>query len=142
MNLMSEELKAKAEVAKDLILQGAGEVNITGSDLKVIKGRPFPSASAGTTQVVHVNAQASAHSVQELGLRLHLFRKEIEARYAGNEEIKDMKEKLDLLEQEIGKKSPNQNVLKKIAHWALNAGWDIFLRLMPIIIDKLNQVAP
>jgi hypothetical protein len=132
-------LKARAEVALDLINRGAEEVQITGTDLKVVGKRSPYSSPAGSVQVVNVNAQTSVHSQVELSFRLHIVQKELEEAYKGRAAFDDISEKLRSLEQELEKRQPDKSVLKNIIAWAIDTGSDVLAKLAPIIIDKLVQ---
>ena len=134
-------LKAKADVARDLISQGAEEVHITGTDLKVVGKRQSPDMPTGSAvQVVNVNAQATAHSQVELSVRLHIVRKELEEAYQGRAVLNEISEKLNSLEKELAKKNPDRSILKKTINWAIDTGWDVFAKLTPIIIDKASTM--
>jgi hypothetical protein len=135
-----EDLKAKAEVARDLISQGAEEVHITGTDLKVVGKRSSSTVPMGSVQVVNVNAQATTHSRIELSVRLHLVRQELEETYQGKAVLNEISEKLSYLERELAKKNPDKSVLKKMIDWAIDTGWDVFVKLTPIIIDKISTM--
>ena len=108
MTTSLQDLKDKAEVARDLISQGAEEVQITGTDLKVVGKRSSSIAPPGSIQVVNVNAQAITHSQIVLSVRLHLVRRELEVIYQGKAVLNEVLEKLSTLEQELAKKNPDE----------------------------------
>jgi hypothetical protein len=89
------------------------------------------------TQVVNVNAQATSHSTAELTVRLHFIRKEIENSYRNSKDLPKIRKKIDLLEGELTKTRPDKSELKKIIKWSLNTGRSLFLKIAPIIVDKL-----
>ena len=139
---MDEELKAKAEVIRDLLAQGVEEVSIIGTDIKVVRKKASEShqqITGANKQNINVNvlAQASAQSTTTLVLRLNLSRLELKDNYKNDKRLFEIEKKLDMLEKEIAKASPNKNTLKKILQWALNFGWDVFLKIAPIVIDKV-----
>ncbi len=139
MSSITEELKAKADVALDLIAQGADEVEISGTDIKVLRRKKNEAVGSGMTQVVNVNASASAQTVTALAVRLHYIREELEQAHRDDPKIDQLRSKLSSLEKELEKKKPNDKVLKSIVKWSADKGWDVFMKLIPIIIDKLSQ---
>ena len=139
MSAITEELKAKAEVARDLIAQGADEVEIRGTDIKVLRRKKNEAVGSGMIQVVNVNASASAQTMTALAVRLHYIRDELEQAYRDDPKIDQLRLKLSDLEKELEKKKPNDEVLKSIIKWSADKGWDVFMKLIPLIIDKLSQ---
>lgn len=137
-----DELKLKAEVARDLINQGAEEVEINGVDLKVVKTRSTYDSSTGPIQVVNVSAQSTANSESGLILQMHIIRKELEEKFSDTTILKQIKENLDSLERELKKKKPDKRIIKKIINWAIDTGWEVFVKLVPVILDKLKFIAP
>lgn len=139
MSAITEELKAKADVALDLISHGADEVEISGTNIKVLRRKKNESVGSGMTQVVNVNASASAQTVIALAVRLHYVREELEQALRDDPRIDQLRSRLSDLEKELEKKKPNDKVLKSIIKWSADKGWDVFMKLIPIIIDKLSQ---
>ena len=142
---MSQDLEAKAKVIIDLLNQGAEEVSITGTDIKAIRKPSSDNLgpnTQGTIQIVNVNAQASSQSSTSLELKLHIARVELKEKYRQDEKrLEEIDGKLNSLEKELSKPTPNQNKLKEILRWAIDFGWDVFAKLAPIIIHKLSMVA-
>ena len=138
MSAITKELKAKADVARDLIAQGADEVEISGTDIKVLRRKQNEVLGSGMTQVVNVRANSSVHTPMELALQLHYVSKELEELYREDPEIDQLRSRLSELEEELAKKKPNNGVLKSIIKWSMDKGWDVFVKIIPIIINKLT----
>ncbi len=134
---MPDDLKSKAKVILDLLDHGAEEVEITGTDIKVVRKKGTKKSASGPTQIVNVHTQATAHSSSAIELRLNLAFLELKENYKESKRLDEIDEKQKILEKELAKTKPNKNTLKKILQWALDFGWDIFVRIAPIIIDKV-----
>ncbi len=142
---MSQDLQAKAKVIIDLLNQGAEEISITGTDIKVVR-KPTPDNlgpnAQGTIQIVNVNAQASSQSSTSLELQINIARVELKEKYRQDDKrVQEIDRKLNSLEKELSKPTPNQNKLKEILRWAIDFGWDVFAKVAPIIIDKVLTAA-
>ena len=136
---MSKDLKAIANVVRDLLKQGATEVKIKGTDIKIVAkkatkpGKRYPS---GPTQTVKVQVLASSQSTTSLALQVNFALLELKDAYSNDKRLPELEEKLNSLEKELKKRYPNKNVLKKILRWALDFSWEVFLKIAPIIISK------
>ena len=136
---MNRELKLKADVIRDLLARGAEEVSITGTNIKVKKPKKQPRTSGGPTQIVNVQTQANVQTNLSLPLRLNFAHSELKNQYKRNKKkISEINSKVKSLEKELSKGKYSKGTLKKTLNWALNFGWDAFVKIAPIIIDKVS----
>lgn len=137
---MSEDLESIAKVAIDLLKQGATEVKVKGTDIKIVAKKatkPGKRHSSSPKQTVNVyQVQSSSQSTKSLVIQVNLALVELKDTYSNDERLPEIEEKLKSLEKELKKRSPNKNILKKILRWALDFSWEMFLKIAPIIINK------
>ena len=55
-------------------------------------------------------------------------------------EIREIRKKLNELSNELQKKKPKWDKIKKILMWALDFGKDIFIQLLPLLIKSTSSV--
>lgn len=55
-------------------------------------------------------------------------------------EIREIRKKLNELSDELQKKKPKWDKIKKILMWALDLGKDIFIQLLPLLIKSTSSV--
>ena len=138
---MNTDLDTKAKVAFDLLAQGAEEVSIVGTDIKVVRRTSDPDSkksSSGNTQIVHVHTQTSANSSANVAAHFSIIRHDLRENYKNDKRLSELEKGLSEIENELKKQSPNKKKLNRILHWLLDFGWEAFLKVTPIIIDKLS----
>lgn len=135
---MEEDLRVKAAVALDLLGRGAEEVAITGTDIVVRKRMPEVShqGSGGNTQVVNVHTQAASSSSANIVAHISVVRHELREIYKTNEKLPELEKKLDALESELSKSRPDKSKLKKYLQWLMDFGWEAFIKIMPVVLEK------
>jgi len=48
-----------------------------------------------------------------------------------------LKEKIDQLEKEVKKSTPNKSSLQEKLRWFLDFGWDVFAKVAPIVLNSI-----
>lgn len=137
---MSNDLETKAKVALDLLRQGAEEVEIVGTNLKVLRQNAsgkLRSQNGGPIQIVNVHSEASARSDLKIGIQLSIVRQELRESYKNDSRLHLLEKRIDSLEKELNKSNPDKKQVKKILRWLMDFGWEAFKRIVPIVLDKL-----
>jgi glycogen debranching enzyme len=132
---MSDDLDRKAKVALDLIDKGAEEVQIVGTDIKVVR-KSEAQQSPGPTQIVNVHAEATASQSVNIKTQFSIIREKMNAHYKGNPRLPELQEKIDGLEKELRKQKPDKTSVTAKLKWMLDYGWDAFIAVAPSIVDK------
>lgn len=136
---MSDDLETKAKVALDLLAQGAEEVTITGTDIKVVRKSQADNANQSETAntVINVNANATASSSVNISAQFSIVKEELRRVHEATPEWPQLKNKIDQLEKEVKKSKPNKSSLKKKLRWFLDFGWDVFAKVAPIVLSSI-----
>jgi hypothetical protein len=136
---MSDNLETKAKVALDLLAQGAEEVTITGTDIKVSrKSREDKTqqSQSGNT-VINVNTNATASSSVNISAQFSIVKEELRRIHESSPMWPQLVEKIDQLEKEVKKSKPDKSSLKDKLRWLLDFGWDVFAKVAPIILSSM-----
>ena len=136
---MPNDLETKAKVALDLLAQGAEEVTITGTDIKVVRKLQVDNTQqipTGST-VINVNANAKASSSINISAQFSIVKEELRRSHETSPEWPQLKEKIDQLEKEVKKLTPNKSSLKEKLRWLLDFGWDVFAKVAPIVLNSI-----
>ncbi len=136
---MPNDLETKAKVALDLLAQGAEEVTITGTDIKVVRKPQADNAqqiSTGST-VININANATASSSINISAQFSIVKEELRRSHETSPGWPQLKEKIDQLEKEVKKSTPNKSSLQEKLRWFLDFGWDIFAKVAPIVLNSI-----
>ena len=136
---MNNDLESKAIVVLNLLKQGAEEVSIVGTDIKV-KRRTYSienKRSITSSQIVVVNNQASADTKVNMETHISIVREELKQIYGNGKRFKEIENNLTVVYPELKKKNPNKSNLRKFLHWLTDFGGKAFEKLAPIIIEKL-----
>lgn len=135
LEAISRVIIAILEKEKGPIKISIGDVNVTRKDYEQIVG----GQAAPTTQNINVKvtAQAAAQASSTLTARLSSVRKELTDGYKNDSHLSEIEKRLDSLHIELNKPRPNKNKLKSTLKWAIDFGWDVFLKITPLIIEKL-----
>jgi len=94
---MANELEAKAKVALDLLAQGAEEISITGTDIKVVRKSKSDHAQeipTGNT-VINVNTSATARSSVNISAQFSIVKKDLRRAYETLPRWPQLKKKID-----------------------------------------------
>ena len=136
---MPNDLETKAKVALDLLAQGAEEVTITGTDIKVVRKPQADNAQqipTGST-VININANATASSSINISAQFSIVKEELRRSHETSPGWPQLKEKIDQLEKEVKKLTPNKSSLKEKLRWLLDFGWDVFAKVAPIVLNSI-----
>ena len=136
---MPNDLETKAKVALDLLAQGAEEVTITGTDIKVVRKFQVDNTQqipTGST-VININANATASSSINISAQFSIVKEELRRSHETSPEWPQLKEKIDQLEKEVKKSTPNKSSLKEKLRWLLDFGWDVFAKVAPIVLNSI-----
>jgi predicted RNase H-like nuclease (RuvC/YqgF family) len=136
---MPHELEVKSKIALELLAQGAEEVSITGTDIKVV--RKLEKTTHQTTQsntLITVNANATENSSVNISAQFNIVKEELRRDYGNSQDWSELQKKIEQLEEEIKKPSPNKSSLKQKISWLLNFGWDVFAKVAPIILKNIS----
>ncbi len=129
---MNKDLDAKARVALDLLAQGAEEVEIIGTDIKVSRRRTLDKPH-DRKQIVYVNVHTSANSTVNIATTFSILQEELREIFKGNNKLSELEDKIKQIEVELKKKSSDKSNLKKLLHWILDFDFDTFLKIASII---------
>lgn len=138
---MDKDLENKARVALDLLAQGAEEVHITGTDIKVLRRHEYASQEekpTGNTQIVNVVAHASASSSANITAQFSILRQELKQIYKDDARLNDLEKNIAKIENELNKRAPDKSILKNLLHWISDFDWDTYLKTIPIILEKFS----
>jgi hypothetical protein len=138
---MNTQLDNIARVARDLLAQGAEEVEIIGKGTKVKCrriGYMSQSNPTGTTQIVNVNTQAMAVSSANIDIQFTVLLQELKEIYKDNPKLIELELKIKEIESELKKKSPDKSILSKLLTWISDIDWDTYLRIIPIILQRFS----
>jgi len=136
---MPNDLETKAKVALDLLAQGAEEVTITGTDIKVVRKSQVDNTQqipTGST-VININANATASSSINISAQFSIVKEELRRSHETSPGWPQLKEKIDQLEKEVKKSTPNKSSLKEKLRWLLDFGWDVFAKVAPIVLNSI-----
>jgi len=136
---MPNDLETKAKVALDLLAQGAEEVTITGTDIKVVRKPQVDNAQqipTGST-VINISANATASSSINISAQFSIVKEELRKSHETSQEWPQLKEKIDQLEKEVKKSTPNKSSLQEKLRWFLDFGWDVFAKVAPIVLNSI-----
>ena len=136
---MPNDLETKAKVALDLLAQGAEEITITGTDIKVVRKPQADNAQqipTGST-VININANATASSSINIAAQFSIVKEELRRSHETSPGWPQLKEKIDQLEKEVKKSTPNKSSLQEKLCWFLDFGWDIFAKVVPIVLNSI-----
>lgn len=137
---MNNNLDTKARVALDLLAQGADEVRITDTDFVVRKRSGYEKQGSrfGNTQIVNVNTSASASSSSNIAAQFSILRQELKEIYEDDNKLHELENKIAQIEVEINKRSSDKSKLSNLLHWISDFNWDIYLKIIPIILGKFS----
>lgn len=137
---MNKNLDVKAKVALDLLAQGAEEVRITDTDLVVRKRTGYKTQGSpfGNTQIVNVHTNVSASSSANIAAQFSILRQELKEIYKGDNKLPELEGKIAQIEIELNKKSSDKSILSNLLHWISDFNWDIYLKIIPIILEKFS----
>jgi len=136
---MPSDLEDKSKVVLDLLAQGAEEVTITGTDIKVLRRSQAANAqqNAPGNIVINVNANATATSLVNITAQFSIVKEELRRVHESSPEWPQLKDKIDELEKEVKKSKPNKSSLKDKMSWLLDFGWDVFAKVAPIVLSSI-----
>jgi len=141
---MKDDLEAISHVITTILEKEKGPIEISIGDIKVTRKdyeQIVSGQSTPTTQNINVQvtAQAAAQASSILIARFTSVRKELTDSYKNDPHLSQIEKKLDSLHVELNKPKPNKNKLKSPLKWAIDFGWDVFLKIAPLIIEKLSS---
>jgi len=141
---MKDDLEAISHVITAILEKEKGPIEISIGDIKVTRKdyeQIVSGQSTPTTQNINVQvtAQAAAQASSTLTARFTSVRKELTNSYKNDPRLSEIEKKLDSLHVELNKPKPNKKKLKSTLKWAIDFGWDVFLKIAPLIIEKLSS---
>ena len=89
--------------------------------------------------IINTTANATATSSLSLSQNFQNILHDLEASNLEPSKLSEAKRKLDNLETELKKQSPNENVIKQIIRWASNLDLVLYLRIVAVITELLSK---
>lgn len=89
--------------------------------------------------IINTTANATATSSLSLSQNFQNILHDLEASNLEPSKLSEAKRKLDNLETELKKQSPNENVIKKILRWASNFDLALYLRIATAIAELIPK---
>lgn len=133
----------KVKVIQDLLNQGASEITITGTDIKVTKHninnfeyflKNFPNQ---LPQILNFNISQNTSVSTTFSIELDKAYNDLSTSKIFENKVDELSSQIEELKSELIKKKPNKTKLKIILQWSLNKGWEVFIKLAPIILNKM-----
>jgi len=146
MPYSKEEIEELDKVAKKIM--GKGELKSitvpTPSGLIVeITEEKYRQLDKGSQSpinlIINTTANATATSSLSLSQNFQNILHDLEASNLEPSKLSEAKRKLDNLETELKKQSPNENVIKKILRWASNFDLALYLRIATVIAELISK---
>ncbi len=146
MPYSKEEIEELDKVAKKIM--GKGELKSitvpTPSGLIVeITEEKYRQLDKGSQSpinlIINTTANATATSSLSLSQNFQNILHDLEASNLEPSKLSEVKRKLDNLETELKKQSPNENVIKKILRWASNFDLALYLRIATVIAELISK---
>lgn len=88
-------------------------------------------------QIFNITANATATSSVSISQKIESIIHDIEKSGVNPKKLSEVKSKLNTLESELDKPNPDEKAIKKVMRWASNFSLELFLRLAPIIAERL-----
>ncbi len=143
MPYSKEEIEELDKVARKLMSGGALK-SLTfhmssGLIIDITKEKYLHTLRAGQNPIEQIfNITANAAAISSLSLSQN-FQNVIHYLEASNLELRKLstaKSKLNKLETELEKQSPNERTIKKLLNWVSNFSFELFLRLSVILAER------
>lgn len=99
----------------------------------IAKMQPKSGISIKNVQSQNVNVTVNVEQT------INNILEDIRSNEPDEERIKEAEQKLGELKEEIKKEKPQWSIIKNILVWALNFSKEVFLRLLPILLEKYSQ---
>ena len=140
----SDELRQLDEIAKRLFGRGSVKnisvttrsgylIQISAEKYReIVKGGQNP-----ITLIVNTTANATATSSVSVSQKIQNIMRDVEKSGVNPEKLSEAKTKLNTLESELNKPDPDEKVIKKVMRWASNFSLELFLKLAPIVAERL-----
>lgn len=146
MPYSKEEIKELDKVARKIM--GEGELkSITvptpsGFIVEITEEKYHQLAKGGQNPInliINTTANATATSSLSLSQNFQNILHDLEASNLEPRKLSEAKRKLNNLETELKKQSPNENVIKKILRWASNFDLALHLRIATVIAELVSK---
>jgi len=137
---MPDKLDRLAKVVADLMDRGYTSVEVelpSGPKIRVTREEYVRTLGPSQNVRVSVNARASAYARAEASAQLDEVLEHFKKSYAG-EDLVELQAQVAALREELPKSKPREAILREIAKWALDKGWDVAIKLLPIILDRMT----
>ena len=140
----SDELRQLDEIARRLFGRGSVKnISVTTRSgytvqissekyCEMVKGSQNP-----ITLIVNATANATAMSSVSLSQKIQNIICDVEKSGVNPKKFAEAKTKLNTLESELAKPNPDEKVIKKVMRWASNFSLELFLKLAPIVAERL-----
>ena len=144
----SDELRQLDEIAKRIFSTGSVKnISVTTCSgytvqisaekyCEIVKGGQNP-----ITLIVNATANATATSSVSVSRKIQNIIHDVEKSGVNPKKLSEAKTKLSTLESELNKPDPDEKVIKKVMRWASNFSLELFLRLAPIVAERLLKPA-
>ena len=146
MKCSDEEIKELDKVARDLI--GWGNIKSltvptpSGLTVEITEEKYRQLAKGGQNPInviINTTANASATSSLSLSQNFQNILDDLESSNLEPRKLSEAKRKLDNLETELKKQSPNEKTIKKILRWASNFDLALYLRIATVIAELISK---
>lgn len=131
------------EIAKYLSCDGMVqylEVTCGGYLFKISDEKYLQAVEAGQSpikQFFNFTANATATSSVSVSQKIQNVIHDVEKSGVNLRKLSAAKTKLNALESELKKPDPDEKVIKKVMGWASNFSLELFLKLAPIVAERL-----
>lgn len=98
-----------------------------------------PRSSRGATIKNTLKQELSVSVLVDIDNAVRSIIDDIKANEPSEERLKEAEERLEQFKEEVKKEKPSWSVIKKILEWALNFGRDVFLQILPILLEKYKN---
>jgi len=134
------------KIAKNLTRNGVIkhlEIPISGGYIvQITQEKYLQLAKSGQNPITQItsittSATATARSSSSLSQKFQNIIHDVEKSGVNPKKLSEVKTKLNTLESELNKPDPAEKVIKKVMRWASNFSLELFLKLAPIVAERL-----
>lgn len=105
-----------------------------------VSDTPTRGGSSGGTRIKNIQNQKVAVSVfVNIDQTFQTIIEKIKADEPDETRVKEAEENLSVLKEEVKKENPQWSTIKKVLEWALNFGRDVFIQILPILLEKYGK---
>lgn len=91
------------------------------------------------TQITSITASATAMAMSSLSLSQKFQNIVLDVEKSGikPKKLSEARARLNTLESELCKPDPDEKVIKKVMRWTANFSFELFLKLAPIVVERM-----